>query len=64
MDFKSDAAPPASAAETPAGYLAQLAAYRAALAGIYPGRKITAHILWTAAPRLDQIDEALLSGEG
>lgn len=64
VDFKSDAAPPASAAETPAGYLAQLAAYRAALAGIYPGRKITAHILWTAAPRLDQIDEALLSGEG
>ncbi|MEL7464245.1 MAG: double-strand break repair helicase AddA [Pseudomonadota bacterium] len=57
VDFKSDAAPPPPG-ETPAEYAAQFAAYRAALAGIYPGRSITAHMLWTAAPRLDAIEEA------
>ncbi|MFV0474497.1 MAG: PD-(D/E)XK nuclease family protein, partial [Pikeienuella sp.] len=60
VDFKSDSAPPGTAEEAPDAYLAQMAAYRAALAGIYPGRLIAAHILWTAAPRLDRIGDARL----
>ncbi|MEL6792452.1 MAG: 3'-5' exonuclease, partial [Pseudomonadota bacterium] len=65
VDFKSDAAPPPPDAR-PLEYLAQLAAYRAALAGIYPERRISAHLLWTAAARLDAVsdgdlDDALTS---
>ncbi len=59
VDFKSDAAPPPSDAPPPA-YVAQLAAYRAALQRIYPGKIITAEILWTAAPRLDRIESSLM----
>ncbi|MEX2520518.1 MAG: PD-(D/E)XK nuclease family protein, partial [Paracoccaceae bacterium] len=58
VDFKSDAAPPATGAPAPPAYQRQIDAYRAALAGIYPGRTISGHILWTAAPRLDLITAA------
>ncbi len=60
VDFKSDAAPPAPGAPPPQGYLAQLAAYRDALALIFPDRMICAHILWTAVPRLDLVKSSLL----
>ena len=59
VDFKSDAAAPSPDAPPPA-YVAQLAAYRAALSRIYPGKTIVAEILWTAAPRLDRIESSLL----
>lgn len=58
VDFKSDAAPPAAGAAAPPVYRRQIEAYRTALAGIFPGREVTAHILWTAAPRLDLITPA------
>lgn len=59
VDFKSDAAPPPPG-EAPHAYRLQMAAYRAALMGIYPERRVEAHILWTAAPRLDRLDDASL----
>lgn len=59
VDFKSDAAPPPADAP-PLAYVAQLAAYRAALRRIYPGKTVVAEILWTAAPRLDRIESSLL----
>lgn len=59
VDFKSDATPPPPDAP-PAAYLAQLAAYRAALQRIYPDKSIVAEILWTAIPRLDRIESRLL----
>lgn len=59
VDFKSDAAPPPPDAPPPA-YVAQLAAYRAALQRIYPAKTIVAEILWTAAPRLDRIESGLM----
>ncbi len=62
VDFKSDSQPPADATVAPEAYLAQMAAYRAALAGIYPGRQVEAHILWTAVPRLDRITDTALDG--
>ncbi|MEM8753964.1 MAG: PD-(D/E)XK nuclease family protein [Pseudomonadota bacterium] len=54
VDFKSDAAPPPEG-EPPAAYLAQLAAYRAALRRLHPEAEVEAHILWTAVPRLERI---------
>ena len=40
LDFKTNRPPPASEAEVPAVYLAQMALYRAAAARIFPGRRI------------------------
>lgn len=54
-DFKSDAFVPASAAEIPVHYIAQLAAYRAALAQAFPGRNLRALLIFTAAPRVFEI---------
>ena len=60
VDFKSDAAPPAPDAP-PEAYLAQLGAYAEALAGIYPGRRVEAHILWTAVPSLDRLEPGAMA---
>jgi ATP-dependent helicase/nuclease subunit A len=60
VDFKTDAQVPGTAAEAPGAYLAQLGAYAAALAQVWPDRRIEAAILWTRAPRLMPVDLALL----
>lgn len=60
VDFKTNRPPPADAASVDPVYLAQLAAYRAALRPLFPGRAIACALLWTYAPRLMAIDEALL----
>ncbi|MEM7499407.1 MAG: double-strand break repair helicase AddA [Pseudomonadota bacterium] len=57
VDFKTDAAVP-PAGTPPGGYLAQLGAYAAGLARLYPNRSIALAILWTALPRLDPIPRA------
>ncbi|MEM0944931.1 MAG: 3'-5' exonuclease, partial [Pseudomonadota bacterium] len=61
VDFKSDAAVPADDEGVPQAYLAQLGAYGAALAGVYPDRRIETAILWTRAPRLHGISAAATS---
>ena len=61
VDFKTNRPPPASEAETPAAYLAQMAAYRAVLARIYPERSIRCALLWTDGPRLMQLSDAALA---
>ena len=60
VDFKTNRPPPLHAADVDAAYLAQLAAYRAALIPLFPGRSIVCALLWTYAPRLMAIDAALL----
>ncbi|MEL6575953.1 MAG: 3'-5' exonuclease, partial [Pseudomonadota bacterium] len=55
IDYKTDARPPAPE-NIPTGYLAQLGAYGAALARIYPDRPVTLALLWTAIPRLDTVN--------
>jgi ATP-dependent helicase/nuclease subunit A len=60
VDFKTNRPPPAEAAAVDPVYLAQLAAYRAALRPLFPGRAIACALLWTYAPRLMAIDDALL----
>ena len=66
IDYKSNAEVPATPRDVPDGILRQMAAYRAALALIYPGRRIEAAVLWTAARALmdlpGNILEAALAG--
>ncbi len=52
--------PPLEEAEVPDAYLDQLAAYRAAVAAIYPGREVRCALLWTEGPRLMPISAARL----
>ena len=60
VDYKTNRPPPADAAATPPVYLRQMAAYRALLRGLYPAHRIDCFLLWTAAPRLMQLDDSLL----
>lgn len=60
VDFKTDRAPPASAAAAPPKYLRQLAIYRLLLARMFPGRDVQAALVWTALPAVMPIPGALL----
>ncbi len=60
VDFKSQRPAPERAEDVPSLYLKQMAAYRALLARIYPGRAIRSYLLWTDQPRLMQLSDALL----
>ncbi|HEY8874595.1 MAG TPA: double-strand break repair helicase AddA [Stellaceae bacterium] len=61
VDFKTVRPAPATEDAVPAMYLRQLAAYRAALTRIYPGRRVDCAILWTDGPLLMPISPALLA---
>lgn len=60
LDYKSDRSPPADLSLVPEAYVAQLAAYRAALARMFPDRAVTAALLWTETPRLMVIPPEML----
>jgi ATP-dependent helicase/nuclease subunit A len=60
VDYKTNRPPPRQAADVAPVYLRQMAAYRAALACIYPGRTIRCALLWTDEPRLMTLDNRLL----
>jgi ATP-dependent helicase/nuclease subunit A len=62
VDYKSLRPPPATEDEVAPIYLRQLAAYRAALARIYPDREIHCALLWTEGPRLMPISPEILAG--
>ncbi|HVQ10222.1 MAG TPA: double-strand break repair helicase AddA [Allosphingosinicella sp.] len=59
-DFKTGRDPPADAGAIPAAHLRQMAAYRAALRVIFPDRPVAAALLYTAAPILIALPDALL----
>ena len=59
-DFKTNRRPPASPEETPVAYLRQMAAYRAVLAQVFPGREVRCTLIWTAAGRAMTLADALL----
>jgi ATP-dependent helicase/nuclease subunit A len=61
IDYKTNRAPPATPDQVPAAYLRQMAAYRALLRQIYPGRRVRCALLWTQGPRLMPLDEAALA---
>jgi ATP-dependent helicase/nuclease subunit A len=56
VDYKTNRPPPDTASGVALPYRRQLALYRALLQEIYPGRQVRAFLLWTAAPRLMEID--------
>ncbi|MXO60085.1 double-strand break repair helicase AddA [Altererythrobacter salegens] len=61
VDFKTARRPPAGLSDVPLTTLKQMAAYVAALAAIYPGRRIEAAVLYTQTPRLVPIPPELLA---
>jgi ATP-dependent helicase/nuclease subunit A len=60
IDYKTNHAPPKTAAEAPQGYVRQLALYRAVLGKLYPQRSVRAALLWTETPELMEISAPAL----
>lgn len=61
IDYKSNALVPATPNETPEGLLRQMGAYAAALACIYPDKRIDTAILWTRTATLMPLPHALVT---
>ena len=61
VDYKTGRHVPASADDVPPYHLAQMAAYRAALAVIFPEARVEVALLYTAGPRLIVLPDALLA---
>jgi ATP-dependent helicase/nuclease subunit A len=60
IDYKTGRQVPTSPTEVPPYHLTQMAAYRAALSVIFPDATIEVALLYTAAPRLIVLDDAIL----
>jgi ATP-dependent helicase/nuclease subunit A len=60
VDYKTNRPPPETEQAVAPVYLAQMAAYRALLRQIYPGRSVKCLLLWTDGPRLMALSDALL----
>jgi hypothetical protein len=61
VDYKTNRPAPERAADVAAAHVAQLAAYRIAVAALFPGKRVCAALLWTDGPRLMEIPEAMLA---
>ncbi|MFT8719002.1 double-strand break repair helicase AddA [Acetobacter sp.] len=59
-DFKTNRRPPSSVERTPVLYLRQMAAYRALLRALYPGRKVECSLVWTELPAVTVLPDGLL----
>ena len=66
VDYKTNRPAPQTPEDVPQAYVLQLALYRELLKPLYPGRSITAALLFTEVPRLIALDaqtmEAALAG--
>ena len=60
VDYKTNRPAPETLADVPPAYVTQLALYRAILSRLYPGRAVTAALLWTDRPALMEIPSPLL----
>ena len=63
VDFKTNRPPPARIEDVPRLYVTQMALYRAALAKIFPKKRIVCALVWTDGPSLMQLDNKLLDVE-
>ena len=61
VDFKSNRVVPHGAADVPVGILRQMGAYAAALAQIYPHKRVETAILWTQTATVLQLDPDIVS---
>jgi ATP-dependent helicase/nuclease subunit A len=59
-DYKTNRSAPATAEAVPATYLRQMAAYRAVLREIFPGRPVACLLVWTAGPLVMPLPDSLL----
>ena len=60
VDYKTNRHTPERAEATPVMYLRQMAAYRAVLRGIFPGRTVRCALVWTRAARVVMLPDELL----
>ncbi|WP_313671205.1 double-strand break repair helicase AddA [Sandarakinorhabdus sp.] len=60
VDFKTGSRVPAGLDMVPPSHLAQMGAYAAALARVFPGRTVRAGLLYTAGPRLIEVPADVL----
>jgi ATP-dependent helicase/nuclease subunit A len=60
VDYKSNRPAPQTLEAVPPAYILQLALYRALLQPLYPGRAITAALLFTEEPRLIEVPAAVM----
>ncbi|MGI9384319.1 MAG: PD-(D/E)XK nuclease family protein, partial [Methyloligellaceae bacterium] len=60
VDYKTNRPPPTQPEDVAPGYLAQLAAYRAAIRLLYGHKAVRCALLWTAAPRIMEIPASAL----
>ena len=61
VDYKTNRPPPTRLEAVAEAYLFQLAAYRLALAQLFPDKTLRAAILWTQGPRLMEIPDARIA---
>ncbi len=61
IDYKTNRPPPAKVELVADAYLFQLAAYRLALAQLFPDKSLQAAILWTDGPRLMPVPDAQIA---
>lgn len=59
VDYKTGSHIPATAQQAPEAYRLQMKIYQALLQPLYPQKKIRCALLWTSAPQLMWMDEAL-----
>ncbi|HTQ81943.1 MAG TPA: double-strand break repair helicase AddA [Pseudolabrys sp.] len=59
-DYKTNRPAPRRIEDVPKSYLGQLALYRAVLEKLYPGRGVRAALIWTEAPDLMELSDAVL----
>ena len=59
-DYKTHRDAPATADATPVLYLRQMAAYRAVLRAVFPGRPVRCCLIWTRTAALTELPDALL----
>jgi ATP-dependent helicase/nuclease subunit A len=60
VDYKSNRPAPQTLEAVPPAYIVQLALYRALLAPLYPGKAVTAALLFTEEPRLIELPAAVM----
>jgi ATP-dependent helicase/nuclease subunit A len=63
LDFKTDRDPPRTEDEVGSAYIAQMALYRAAIARIFPQRRVVCALLWTSGPYAMPLSDGLLDRE-
>ncbi len=63
-DFKTNRRPPDTVGRVPVLYLRQMAAYRALLSNLYPGRRVECSLVWTETPMIMPLPDALLDEQG